>query len=102
MSVKPDRVEFYALQGQKQMYKREGDRIILLVAQGRNMGADFDHTHKTLGVLESEVLDFTKMQPATAEDWNELMLEYLGINKEKANIMSAFRQHQFETGKLKL
>jgi hypothetical protein len=99
--------EFYANLTEKLMLKLTGPtQAYLLQVKGRDIGAAFSHRHESItypsAERQLEEITINKMVPTTSEAWEELMNEFLQVNKEKLEMMSRYRQHAYEKGTLKL
>lgn len=87
------------------MYKRLSPTVlILLQVQGRDMAKPFHHKHELVTYPTAERLekDLADMKPRTAQDWEDLMNEFLQVNKVKLEIMNVHRQSMYEKGVLVL
>jgi hypothetical protein len=96
---------YYQNKEQKRMLRQVSPtEAIELQVLGRDLGSFFKHLHGKITYPSAERLkeELTKLQPATAEEWESLMNEYLQVNKAKLALIDNYRQKQYENGKLKL
>ncbi|HYG19894.1 MAG TPA: hypothetical protein VD816_13245 [Ohtaekwangia sp.] len=102
--MEPSIVTYHSDPVRKLMYKRiSPTEVILLQIYGRDLGASFSHRHEKVTFPSRERLeeDLASMNKAFSQDWEDLMTEYLQVNKEKLNILNQYRQGQFERGMLR-
>lgn len=95
---------YYQDPAQKRMLRLVSPtEAIELQVLGRDLGSYFKHLHGKITYPSAERLaeEISKLQPATAEEWTDLMNEYLQVNKAKLELMNQYRQKQYEQGKLK-
>lgn len=93
---------YYRKSAEKLMFKQISDTVVILLQiEGRDLSKHFHHKHETVTYPNAERLqeDVMDMEPGTADDWEDLMNEYLQVNKEKLRIMSAYRQRLYDEGK---
>jgi hypothetical protein len=98
-------VSYYENTEAKLMYKRlSPTEAILLQVLGRDMSKPFHHKHEKIVFPSSDRLekDLADMKPRTAQDWEDLMNEYLQVNKVKLEMMNDLRQRRYQEGALKL
>lgn len=78
----------------------------LLQVQGRNLDGPFAHRHESVTQPSpermQEEIKILKLEPSTPEAWQDLMNEFLQVNKAKLEMMNTYRQRAYETGKLRL
>jgi len=97
-------VTYWINQPAKLMIKRISEtQADLLVVFGRDMNQPFDHRHTRVTYPSALRLDeaLKDMQASTVDAWEELMNEYLQVNKVKLEIMNVFRQRKYERGDLR-
>jgi hypothetical protein len=97
-------VHYWSDSAQKLMYKQiSPTEVILLQVSGRDLSRDFSHRHEKVTFPSAARLseDISRMQESFFQDWENLMNEYLQVNKEKLAIMNEHRQRQFERGQLR-
>ena len=87
------------------MYKRVSPTVVILLqVQGRDLNQDFHHKHEkvTFPSVERLEKDIQEMKIRTAQDWEDLMNEFLQVNKVKLELMNIHRQQKYERGELKV
>jgi hypothetical protein len=74
-----------------------------LVVFGRDLTKPFDHRHTRVTYPSEARLDeaIAKLVPGSPQGWNDLMNEYLQVNKVKLEIMNVYRQAQYDKGTLR-
>lgn len=102
MSDEKHPVTYWIIAEKKKMIRRisptEAD---LLVVFGRDLSKDFDHRHTRVTYPSSDRLDedLQGMTTSTPEAWEQLLNEYLQVNKVKLSRMCEYRQRKFnQTG----
>ncbi len=96
-------VTYWMKPAEKLMYKVVSPtEVFLLQVLGRDMNGMFSHRHeKVTFPSEARLAEETKaMLSGYAQDWEELMNEYLQVNKEKLVMMSEYRQRLYNDGRL--
>lgn len=98
-------VNYWINKEAKLMYRRvSAAQVDQLQVLGRDLGAAFSHSHRRVTFPSpdglQEDLNIHKMEASNAEAWEDMMNEYLQINKEKLNIMNQYRQRRYEEGRL--
>lgn len=94
-------VTYWINHAERKMLKRFSDtQADLLVVFGRDMNQPFDHRHTRVTYPTAERLDeaISGMQASTAQAWEDLMNEFLQVNKVKVDIMNVYRQSQYDRG----
>lgn len=85
---------YYQIAEQKLMYRVVSDlKVVKLCAAGRDLSGDFCHCHETITFPSKERMqeDLAKMQPATMNDWEDLMDERFGIEKTKSQMWGDYK-----------
>lgn len=75
----------------------------LLVVFGRDINQPFDHRHTRVTYPDPARLEeaLTGMAESTAQAWEDLMNDFLQVNKVKVELMNVYRQSQFDRGTLR-
>lgn len=99
--------EYHINPAKKLMLRITGPAHAYLVqVLGRDMNAPFSHRHESIMYPSPERLQeeikLNQMQPATEQQWQELVSEYLQVNKAKVDVWNDWRQKQYENGNLKM
>lgn len=98
---------FFINRAEKLMMKLTGPtHACLLQVKGRDLDGTFSHRHESVtypsAERQAQEIAINKLVPATAQAWEELMNEFLQVNKEKLALMNLYRQQAFDKGTLKL
>ena len=75
--------------------------VVKLQIQGRDPSQSFNHIHCRVIYPSAERLaeDLEKLQEGCADEWEDLLTEFIQVNKEKAKFMNDHRQKLFDQGK---
>jgi hypothetical protein len=98
-------VKYWMKPEEKLMFKVVSPtEVFLLQVLGRDMNGPFSHRHEKVTYPSEKRLaeETTHMLSGYAQDWEELMNEYLQVNKEKLALMSEYRQRLYNEGRLAL
>lgn len=98
-------VTYFANPQTNLMYKRVSPTVVILLqVQGRDLNQDFHHKHEKVTFPSAERLekDIQEMKIRTAQDWEDLMNEFLQVNKVKLELMNIHRQQRYDRGELKV
>jgi len=98
-------VTYWATPEVNLMYKRISPTVVILLqVNGRDLNQDFHHKHEKVTFPSAERLekDIQEMKVRTAQDWEDLMNEFLQVNKVKLELMNIHRQQRYEKGALQL
>lgn len=97
-------VSYWVLPEHKKMFRRVSEtQADLLVVQGRDLSKAFDHRHTRVYYPSAARLeeDLRGMSESTMEAWEDLLNEYLQVNKVKLDRISEYRQMKFnQTGRI--
>lgn len=94
-------VSYWSAPENKLMYRRiSPTEMILLQVHGRDLGGAFSHRHEKVTYPSSERLEasLSTLQKSDAAAWEDLMNEYLQVNKVKLEMMNVYRQSQYDRG----
>jgi hypothetical protein len=97
-------VQFWADPEKKLMFRVVSPtELILLQILGRDIGGPFSHCHRRVTYPDPDRLqaDLEGMKLSDAWKWEDLMNEYLQVNKVKLEVMNTYRQSQYEKGGLR-
>jgi hypothetical protein len=96
--------EYFFTPEKKMMYRIiSPTEAILLQILGRDLGGPFSHRHERITYPNEERLqsDISSMQPSNESKWEDLMNEYLQVNKVKLELMNVYRDSQYKKGALR-
>lgn len=97
-------VTYWVNKDEKKMIKRiSPTQADLLAVLGRDINQPFDHRHTRVIYPTPERLDeaLVGMTESTALAWEDLMNEFLQVNKVKIDLMNIYRQSKFDRGTLR-
>lgn len=101
---KPLKGSYWADFERKLMYKvLSPTEACVVQVHGRDLNKSFTHRHEKITFPSQERLlhDLSTLEESNANAWEDMMIEYLQVNKEKLEVLNAHRQRQFERGILK-
>jgi hypothetical protein len=100
----PFQPSFWADPEKKLMIRQTGPaEAILLQILGRDVNGFFHHRHERISYPNPDRLQETlaSLKPSDPVAWEDLMNEYLQVNKIKLELMNTYRQAQYEKGVLR-
>jgi len=96
---------YYANHEQHLMYKLLSPTMVdIIQISGRDMTGFFRHRHERITFPSEERLKqaLASMTASSPEAWEEYMMEYLQVNKEKLTLIISQRQELYDKGMLLL